>query len=112
MNWTDLVQDMDQWRALVKTVMNLRVPQNAWNVFSSCTTSHLSRSISLIFCMITVLNGIVSPSICLRHQRRPAADVTFSFSSTLFPWTVLMGYTNENLEINNDNASPCFDRTE
>jgi hypothetical protein len=26
MNWTDLVQDRDQWRALVKTAMNFRVP--------------------------------------------------------------------------------------
>jgi hypothetical protein len=26
MDWIDLVQDSDQWRALVKTVMNLRVP--------------------------------------------------------------------------------------
>jgi hypothetical protein len=24
--WIDLAQDMDQWRVLVKTVMNLRVP--------------------------------------------------------------------------------------
>jgi hypothetical protein len=26
MDWIDLAQDMDQWRALVKTVKNLRVP--------------------------------------------------------------------------------------
>jgi hypothetical protein len=28
MDWTDLVQYMNQWRALVNTVINLRVPQN------------------------------------------------------------------------------------
>jgi hypothetical protein len=29
MNWIDLVQDREQLRALVNTVMNLRVPYNA-----------------------------------------------------------------------------------
>jgi hypothetical protein len=26
MNWIDLAEDMDQWKALVNAVMNLRVP--------------------------------------------------------------------------------------
>jgi len=26
-DWTELAQDMDRWRALVRTVMNLRVPK-------------------------------------------------------------------------------------
>jgi hypothetical protein len=26
MDWIDLAQDSDQWKALVNTVMNLRVP--------------------------------------------------------------------------------------
>jgi hypothetical protein len=28
LDWIDLVQDRDQWRALVDTVFNLRFPKN------------------------------------------------------------------------------------
>jgi hypothetical protein len=32
MDWIDLVQDRDQWTALVNTVMNLRVSLKCWEV--------------------------------------------------------------------------------
>jgi hypothetical protein len=36
-DWSDLAQDKNQWRVLVNTVMNLRVPYNAWKFSRSCT---------------------------------------------------------------------------
>jgi hypothetical protein len=37
MDWIDLAQDGDQWRALLNTVMNLWVTRNAGKFLSSCT---------------------------------------------------------------------------
>ena len=35
MDWIDVAQDRDRCRALVDAVMNLRVPQNAGDFFTS-----------------------------------------------------------------------------
>jgi len=37
-DWMELARDKDRWRALVSTVMNLRVPKNAGNFLTSCRT--------------------------------------------------------------------------
>jgi hypothetical protein len=47
MDWIDLAQDRDQWRAFMSTVMNLRVLYNAGKVRSSCTFGGFLRRAQL-----------------------------------------------------------------
>jgi hypothetical protein len=47
MDWIDLAQDKDQWRALVNTVMNLRVLYNSGKFLSTRTMGSFSRRAQL-----------------------------------------------------------------
>jgi hypothetical protein len=43
-DWIDMAQDIDQWRALVNMVLNLRLPKNAGVFLRGCTIDSSSRS--------------------------------------------------------------------
>jgi hypothetical protein len=50
-DWIDLAQDRDRWRALVNTVMNVQIPYNAGNFLS--ILEHVS------FSGRTLLHGVI-----------------------------------------------------
>jgi hypothetical protein len=47
MDWSDLAEDRDQWRALVNMVMNLQLPYNAGKFVVAAATQGKLVSIEL-----------------------------------------------------------------
>jgi hypothetical protein len=45
MDWLDLDEGRDQWRALVNTAMNLPVPQNSGKFLSGCIIGSFSEGL-------------------------------------------------------------------
>jgi len=48
LEWTDLAQDRDQYRAVVKTVMNIRVKENSGNFLNSEQSTVMRRLTTVI----------------------------------------------------------------
>ena len=61
MDWIGLAQGRDRWRTPVGVVMNLRVPWNAENFFTSCKPVIFSRM---------TLHHLVSKYVCNAHLKR------------------------------------------
>jgi hypothetical protein len=56
MDWIDLAQDRDKWRALVNTVMKITVG----NFLSSCTTGGFSRKVQFRIVIRLLMTGFPS----------------------------------------------------
>jgi hypothetical protein len=46
-DWIGLAKDRNRWRALVNSILNLRVPGNAGKLLSGITTGGLSSGVQL-----------------------------------------------------------------
>jgi hypothetical protein len=49
MDWIELAEDRGRWWALVKSIMNLRVPYSVGNFFTSCKPVSFSRRTLLMY---------------------------------------------------------------
>jgi hypothetical protein len=78
-DWFDLADDTDKWLALVNTVMNLRVTQNAENFLNSSGTVNFSRRTLLH--EVSILMSLTQLYIFLASS---STDIYFVALSLLF----------------------------
>jgi hypothetical protein len=81
MDWLNLAQDRDQWKAVIHMPMNLRIPQNTGKFLSSCTAGGFSRKAQLHWCLIKV---------SILYNKKQNVD---SFLDNCFLFTFLKNYT-------------------
>jgi hypothetical protein len=89
MDWIDVARNSGQWKALVNTVMSLKVPQDVGKFLSNCTTGDFSRNaqlhgVSYIFMeFFTQGRPLTFSRITLLHRvRTPFAAVSMHYQSS------------------------------
>ena len=101
MDWIGLAQDRDRWWALVSTVTNLRVTQNAENFLTTWKPVSLSKRTLLHAVSRILLRPVLTSSSCrtiksvqycwICDMQRERLTAKHGFSYTRSPYALLQG---------------------